>query len=49
MSGYVDLFFENVLTYINLLFTSQFMQYFLALFVTIAVLGCLRKLIKINR
>lgn len=48
MSGYVDLFFQSVLTYLNILYTAEIIKYLLSFFVVIAVLGLLRKLLKVN-
>lgn len=49
MSGYVDLFFSDFLVYLNLFFTSEIIKYMLSIFIVLAVLGLLRKLIHVAR
>lgn len=49
MSGYVDLFFKNTLLYVNAIFDSEFMEYFLSVFVVVSVLGILRKFLRVNK
>jgi len=48
MSGYVDLFFQSILTYLNLLYQAEIIKYLLSFFVVLMVIGLLRKLIKVN-
>lgn len=48
MSGYVDYFFSEVLTYFNTLLSSDFMQLCCGLMFFVIVIGCFRKLIKVR-
>lgn len=48
MSGYVDLFFLNVLQYLNVLYQAEIIKYLLSFFIVLMVIGLLRKLLKVN-
>lgn len=48
MSGYVDLFFQSVIMYLNLLWQAEIIKYLLSFFVVLMILGLLRKLLHVN-